>query len=42
MAKNTTAKGGLVLSLKEDGVPEVSLPRFKEVGKLIPYTGTRH
>jgi hypothetical protein len=38
MAKNTTADGGLVLSIvgwKEDRVPEACFPGFNEVGKII-------
>ena len=42
MAKNTTAKGGLVLILEEDGFPGGSFPGLKEARKIIPYTGTRH
>jgi hypothetical protein len=40
MARDTTADGGLVLSivdLVESEVPEAYLPRFKEVGKIITY-----
>ena len=38
MAKNAVVEGGLVLTLtrwREDWVPEVLFPKFKEVGKII-------
>ena len=39
MARNTTVEGGLVLNLvtwQENGVPKSFLPKFQEVGKIIP------
>ena len=38
MAKNTTVEGGLVLTLTswpEKWAPEVWLPKFGEVGKIV-------
>ena len=53
VAKNTTAEGGLVLTLKlwrEGRFPEVLLPEFRKIGKIntdffemnISELGTRH
>ena len=39
IGRNTTVEGDLVVALtrrREDRVPEVLLPRFRELGKIVP------